>query len=219
MNKGSALNPNGFLATQDLKDRGWTPRLIAEFLGQHDQTRPNGLKMGRRRLPPVKLYLETRVEEAEREETFLLAQHRAMQARERAEAAKAARQAKRAALLDAAAERYVPDIVPEALRRGAVKKARAPYLEGLEQLLGEIKRGFASLPPTTPPETAKKSPAKPKPLSEGEEKELRAALLRRLDTALAQTYEWFPDPNAAEPSAKKTRGVAKPSDWRKWDWE
>ena len=149
MNKGSALNPSGFLATQDLKDRGWTPRLIAEFLGQHDQTRPNGLKMGRRRLPPVKLYLETRVEEAEREEKFLLAQHRAMQARERAEASKAARQAKRAALLDAAAERYVPGIVPQVLRRGAVNKARAPYLEGLEHLLAEIKRGFASSPPTT----------------------------------------------------------------------
>nr|WP_318636145.1 hypothetical protein [Deinococcus detaillensis] len=225
-NKGSALNPSGFLATQDLKDRGWTPRLIAEFLGDHDQTRPNGLKMGRRRLPPVKLYLETRVEEAEREETFLLAQHRAMQARERAEVAKAARQAKRAALLDAAAERYTPVIVPEALRKGAVKKARAPYLEGLEQLLTEIKRGFAHQPPDPQPEAApkrkvsKSKPAKPKPLSESEEKDLRAALLKRLEAALAGAYEWFPDPYAPDPKAKKGKGsIAKPADWRKWDWD
>lgn len=210
------LNPQGFLATQDLKDRGWTPRLIAEFLGLHDQTRPNGLKMGRRRLPPVKLYQEVRVEEAERGETFLLAQHRAMQARERAETAKAARQAKRAALLDAAAERYNPVIVPEALRKGAVKKARAPYLDGLEQLLTEIKRGFAQVPE----DADTKKPTKPRPLSESEEKELRATLLGRLGAALAEVYEWFPDPYAPDKKAKKGKGsVAKPADWRKWEWD
>lgn len=219
------LNPGGFLATQDLKDRGWTPRLIAEFLAHHDQTRPNGLKMGRRRLPPVKLYLETRVEEAEREETFLLAQHRAMQAREHLEAARAERQARRAALLDAAAETYHPQIVPETLRKGAVKKARAPYLEGLEQLLGQIKRGLDAGPPEEKPRAprASKPPkaSKPRPLTEPEEKELRAALLRRLDTALAIVYPWFPDPDEVEAKkAGRTKtGQAKPADWRKWDWD
>ncbi|MFD1730323.1 hypothetical protein ACFSC4_03200 [Deinococcus malanensis] len=45
------VNPEGFLATQDLKERGWTPPLIRRFLGEHDATRENGLRMGRRRLP------------------------------------------------------------------------------------------------------------------------------------------------------------------------
>ncbi len=204
MNRGSLLNPAGFLATQDLKDRGWTPRLIAEFLGEHDRTRPNGLKMGRRRLPPVKLYLETRVEEAEREETFLLAQHRAMQARERAERARAARALQRTALLDAAVERYRPLVVPEALRKGAVRKARAPYLEGLEALLGELKRGFAA--------------GNKGALSEREEKDLRAALQVRLDSALAAAYAWFPDP-LAQSAATKSGPEARPADWQGWDWD
>ena len=75
------LNPPGFLATQDLKDRGWTPTLITRFLGEHDGTRANGLRMGRRRLPPVKLYAEARVLEVERDDTFLAAQVRAADAR------------------------------------------------------------------------------------------------------------------------------------------
>ncbi|GAA4008161.1 hypothetical protein GCM10022631_20180 [Deinococcus rubellus] len=213
------------MATQDLKDRGWTPRLITEFLGQHDQTRPNGLMMGRRRLPPVKLYLEARVEEAERAERFLLAQHRAMQARERLETARAERQAKRAARLDAAAEAYRPQIVPETLRKGAVKKARAPYLNGLEQFLGQMKQGFAAEPPKAKPRAPRSGkPPKastPRPLTESEEKELRAALLRRLDTALAAVYTWFPDPDEVEAKkAGRTKtGQAKPADWRKWDWD
>ena len=78
------VNPPGYLATQDLKERGWTPRLIERYLGLHDLTRENGLKMGRRRLPPVKLYLETRVDEAERDDAFLAAQAKAADARERA---------------------------------------------------------------------------------------------------------------------------------------
>lgn len=225
MNRGTFLNPAGFVATQDLKDRGWTPRLIAEFLGQHDQTRPNGLKMGGRRLPPVKLYVESRVEEAEREERFLLAQHRAMQTRERLEAARAERQARRAARLDAAAEAYRPQIVPEPLRKGAVKKARAPYLDGLEQVLDQTRRGFAAESPEAAPRAPKSGkPPKartPRPLTESEEKELRAELLRRLDTALALVYPWFPDPDEVEAKkAGRTKtGQAKPADWRKWDWD
>ena len=71
-------NPPGFLATQDLKERGWTPALITRFLREHDRTRPNGLKMGRRRLPPVKLYAEERVLDVERRDDFLAAQARAV---------------------------------------------------------------------------------------------------------------------------------------------
>ena len=36
------VTPEGFLATQDLKERGWTARLIRDFLGQHDAERPTG---------------------------------------------------------------------------------------------------------------------------------------------------------------------------------
>ena len=197
------LNPAGFLATQDLKDRGWTPRLIAVFLGQHDQTRPNGLKMGRRRLPPVKLYTVARVEEAEREDKFLLAQHRAMQARERAEQARAKRQEQRTALLERQTERYTPQIEPLALRKGAVNKARAPHLNGLETFLGEVRRGLSGDKKTA--------------LNEREEKELKAALHSRLDVALAAAYAWFPDPNGVKGKPDK-ESKAKPSDWRTWDW-
>ena len=201
MKRGAALNPPGLLATQDLKDRGWTPRLIAEFLGLHDQTRPNGLKMGRRKLPPVKLYSETRVEEAEREERFLLAQHKAMQARERAERARETRQARRRQRLEDVAQHYVPVVVPVVLRKGAVRKARAPYLGGLEAALGDFRRDLA---------------AEKIALTEAEEKQLRVLLQERLDMALAAAYAWFPDPSAPSPQPS---GAARPSDWRKWDWD
>nr|WP_221269626.1 hypothetical protein [Deinococcus budaensis] len=179
------------MATQDLKERGWTPGLIRKFLGEHDDTRPNGLKMGRRRLPPVKLYREQRVLDAEREETFLVAQARAADARERAERAREARAAKRATLLEAAAERYVPVIHPEPLRKGAVRKAREPYLPGLEGTLAHL---LGELDQVTPREEAA----------------LRARLLERLHEALAAAYPWYPAPHAAQ---------AKASDWREWDWD
>lgn len=215
-NRSVPLNPPGYLATQDLKDRGWTPRLIAQFLGDNDSTRPNGLKMGRRRLPPVRLYLEGRVEEAEREEAFLLAQHRAMQARERSEQARARRAEERAAYLESAAERYRPTTLPLPIRKGAVRKAREPYLSSMTALLDAVKHELKQ-----PPE-GKKPTRKPQPLSEAEEKDFLAALGRRLDTALALAYAWFPDP--AEVEAKKAgKGkpgrAAKADDWRKWEWD
>ncbi|WP_216323220.1 hypothetical protein [Deinococcus aestuarii] len=193
------LNPPGFLATQDLKERGWTPRLIEKFLGEHDAKRENGLKMGRRRLPPVKLYREERVVEAERDENFLVAQARAADARERAERRREVRQAERDALLRAAAETYTPAIHPEPLRKGAVRLARDPYLSGLEatltHLIGEIGKVTAA-----------------------EEATLRALLMERLHAALAATYPWYPAPDAAK--ARKTASrEARPSDWRKWEWD
>lgn len=196
------LNPPGFLATQDLKDRGWTPTLIARFLGEHDQTRPNGLRMGRRRLPPVKLYAEARVYEAERDDTFLAAQARAADARERAERNRAVREARREALLQAAAQSYTPGIHPEPLRKGAVKKAREPYLAGLDAALDRLKREIEKL-------TAQ------------EEARLAELLRGRLDEALAAAYAWYPDPNAPKEEAipRPSRGKARASDWREWDWE
>jgi hypothetical protein len=197
------LNPAGFLATQDLKERGWTAALIAKFLGTHDGTRPNGLKMGRRKLPPVKLYAEARVEEAERDENFLIGQARAADARERAEKAKAARNLARAALLEAAATSYRPVIHPEPLRKGAVKKAREPYLPKLEELQARLEAEIGKV--------------------SAQDSATLAALLRaRLDAALAAAYDWYPDPAAKkrEPEAKSGKaGKAKASDWRKWDWD
>ncbi|GAA5532896.1 hypothetical protein [Deinococcus aluminii] len=193
------VTPPGFLATQDLKERGWTAGLIARFLGQHDLTRENGLKMGRRRLPPVKLYREERVLDAERDEAFLIGQARAADARERAERARETRQAKRAALLQAAAESYTPTIYPEPLRKGAVRKAREPYLPALEDTLTRLARDLGKVTPR-------------------EEAALRALLLGRLHAALAAAYPWYPLPDA--PSEKKQASrEARPSDWREWDWD
>ncbi|CAM4454287.1 hypothetical protein [Deinococcus marmoris] len=197
------LNPPGFLATQDLKDRGWTPTLIGRYLGEHDQTRPNGLRMGRRRLPPVKLYAEARVHEVERDDTFLAAQARAADARERAERNRAVREARREALLQAAAQSYTPAIHPEPLRKGAVKKAREPYMEGLEAALGRLQREIEKL-------TVK------------EDARLGELLRERLDEALAATYAWYPSPHQPPPEADapaRKKGKAKASDWREWDWE
>ncbi|GHG04022.1 hypothetical protein GCM10017783_15770 [Deinococcus piscis] len=204
--------PAGFLATHDLKERGWTVRLIERYLGEHDSERPNGLKMGRRRLPPVKLYREDRVEAAEADEDFLMARSRAEDAREKRQAARERRERERAQLLHSAAESYVPRVQRLEIRKGAVKKAREPYLPQLERTLEALARELGGL-------------------KGGEEKALRAALLYRLYLALSATYEWYPHPDRqanqgkeagkskAASATKPTGREAKPSDWRDWDWD
>ncbi len=197
------VNPPGFLATQDLKERGWTPALIARYLGEHDQTRPNGLKMGRRRLPPVKLYREERVDEIERDDTFLAAQAKAADARERAERARATREARREAELLAAAQTYTPTIHPEPLRKGATRKAREPYLKGLEKEQKRLERTLGKL-------------------TEKDSARLHKLLHERLELALSAVYEWFPAPG--EQATKKSppagsQSEARASDWREWDWD
>ncbi|GGR85314.1 hypothetical protein [Deinococcus sedimenti] len=193
------VNPPGFLATQDLKDRGWTPALIRRFLGEHDRTRPNGLRMGRRRLPPVKLYEEARVLDVEREDSFLAAQARAADARERAERTRALRQAARLEALERAAAEYVPVIHPEPLRKGAVRKAREPYQGALDARLDALRREIPKL-------TAR-------------EEEVLSGLLRtQLDRALHAAYPWYPSPDAT-PGPVRTGGNAQASDWRAWDWD
>lgn len=196
---GSVLNPDGFLATQDLKDRGWTPALIARFLGEHDRTRPNGLKMGRRRLPPVKLYAEMRVDEVERRDDFLAAQARAADAREKAERTRAERLVKRQQQIEAAAGEYSPAIFTVPLRRGAVRQARDPYLPAMREMYDRLAERLGRLTAT--------------------EAETLATLLReRLDAALHRVYGWYPDPNAT-PERPPHGTAARPSDWRTWDWD
>lgn len=192
------VNPPGFLATQDLKERGWTPALIRRFLGEHDRTRPNGLRMGRRRLPPVKLYEEARVLEIERDDTFLSAQARAADARERAEQTRAARALARQELLERAAAEYVPVIYPEPLRKGSVRKAREPYQGALDARLEALRREIPKL-------TAR------------EEATLAGLLRTQLDRALHVAYPWYPSPDA--PAASAGPGAARASDWREWDWD
>ncbi|ULH14699.1 hypothetical protein MF271_11875 [Deinococcus sp. KNUC1210] len=180
------VTPEGFLATQDLKERGWTARLIRDFLGQHDAERPNGLKMGRRKLPPVKLYTEDRVNEAERDEPFLVAQGRAMEARERAEKAGRTRRANRNRLLTELVDEWTPPVRAAALRTGAVNKAREPYARALAQELKRVATAAGKL--TTP-----------------EERFVKRALAFRLDAALATVYPWFPVPKAEEAPARAQR--------------
>ena len=182
------VTPEGFLATQDLKERGWTARLIRDFLGEHDSVRPNGLKMGRRKLPPVKLYREDRAAEAEREEDFLVAQAKAMDARERAERAGRTRRANRERLLAALADAWMPAVTALPIRKGAVRLARAPSAKALAE---ELKRVAAAAGR----------------LTASEERFVRKALAFRLDAALASAYAWFPVPNtgAAEPVARSGR--------------
>ena len=198
-------NPPGFLATQDLKERGWTPALITRFLGEHDRTRPNGLKMGRRRLPPVKLYAEERVLDVERRDDFLAAQARAADARDRAAQARETRQARRALLLETAAGSYHPVVHPEPLRRGAVRKAREPYLPALDAELDRLTREIGRV-------------------TDRERSLLQGLLRGRLDLALASAYDWYPAPGGSQDSTKATPPApgtarAKASDWRDWDWD
>lgn len=203
--------PAGFLATHDLKERGWTVRLIEKYLGQHDSERPNGLKMGRRRLPPVKLYREQRVEAAEGDEDFLVARAKTEEAREKRLAAKERRERERALLLEDAAGSYAPRVQPLDIRKGAVKKAREPYLPELERTLAQLGRELGGF-------------------KGGEEKVLRERLLERLHLALAGVYEWYPHPERSKTSRVKAQNQprnaaasdaseAKPSDWREWDWD
>ena len=196
------VNPPGYLATQDLKDRGWTPRLIEKYLGPHDLTRENGLEMGRRRLPPVKLYLETRVDEAERDDAFLAAQARAADAREKAAHNRQRRAAQRLHALEAAAASYAPSIQPLPLRKGARNKARAPHLPELEQVQRHLEGELGKV-------------------SSAESALLHSLLRARLDAALALAYDWFAPPAQASQraAAKAADGPAKPSDWREWDWD
>lgn len=205
LNRGTALNPPGFLATQDLKDRGWTPTLIKRFLGEHDSTRPNGLKMGRRRLPPVKLYREERVFEVEADDTFLAAQAKAADARDRAEQARATRAAKRQALIQDAVDSFIPTVHPAPLRKGSTRKAREPYQRLLEQVQERLEREIGNV-------------------TEKESEQIREGLQERLDSALAQVFEWFPAPGQRETTSSSRKGKvnpggAKASDWRTWDWD
>lgn len=136
-----------FLSTHDLKGRGWTASLIRDFLGHHDATRPNMMRFGRRRnLPPVKLYSTDRVNDVERDERFLIAQGRAMEARERAERAKLTRRRKIERAMDDFVWDFEPRIIPWAIRKGASRKA---YEAHVDELKNAVAKGAANIPGLT----------------------------------------------------------------------
>ncbi len=84
------------LGTHALRERGWTPALIARFLGDADATRPNPFYASS---PPMRLYSLARVEDVEADPAFMAAQVGACR---RVEAGKAAAIKKAAKLVEEA---------------------------------------------------------------------------------------------------------------------
>ncbi|GEM47555.1 hypothetical protein [Deinococcus cellulosilyticus] len=97
------------LATFDLKQRGWTASMIQKLLPQHDDTRENRLnkKYGR-----VKLYRESRVQDAESTGAYAELLDKAIEASERAEKARQTRARKRERQIREFLEDFDPVIVP-----------------------------------------------------------------------------------------------------------
>jgi hypothetical protein len=58
---------NRFISVPELKTRGWTATAIRQFLGEHDEQRPNPQYPG---AAPMRLYLTERVLEAEATKDF-----------------------------------------------------------------------------------------------------------------------------------------------------
>lgn len=174
------------LSTHDLRGRGWTAALIRDFLALPDAARPNLMRLGRRRLPPVKLYRAERVDEVEASEAFLVAQARAMEARERAERALSARRTNKARQIEAWAQAWQPNLTPRPLRRGAYRKAYSAHEDALEEARA---RALAQL----------------QPLSGEERRALEAQLQARYAEALSTAYPWLrrtPDRDSAEGPAQ-----------------
>ena len=144
---GSDAAEDPLLSTHELKGRGWTPSLIRDFLGPHDASRPNRMRLGgRRKLAPVKLYSAERVNEAESQETFLIAQGRAMDARVRAERARDTRRARRLAQVEALLRGWPPEITPVSIRRGARRKAYAAHRDVLLDAQSRVGAALPDLP-------------------------------------------------------------------------
>jgi hypothetical protein len=96
-----------YLTTHALKERGWTATMIAALLPRPDAERAAYIRLPGNAL--VKLYLRTRVEEAELSEEFLIEQERASKAKARR--GSAARTAQHQALLKQCVQRFRPTYV------------------------------------------------------------------------------------------------------------
>lgn len=97
------------LATFDLKQRGWTASMIQKLLPEHDDTRENRLN---RKYGRVKLYRESRVQDAESTGAYAELLDKAIEASERAEKARQTRARKRERLIRGFLEDFEPTIVP-----------------------------------------------------------------------------------------------------------
>lgn len=164
------------LSTFDLKGRGWTPAMIRDLLGPHDATRPNQMRFGRRkgRAAPVKLYRRDRVDDTESTEGFLVAQHRAMEARERAERAADTRRANQATRIEALIERFQIDIAAQPGVRPS-KTARQRLIRAHQQPVLDTERWAAQH----------------LHLSKQEQITLRVRLMERYLAALEEAYPWM----------------------------
>lgn len=165
------------LSTFDLKGRGWTPAMIRDLLGPHDAARPNQMRFGRRkaRAAPVKLYLRERVDDTESTEAFLVAQGRAMDARERAERASATRSANQAARLAALTAQFDLEIEAQPGVRPS-KTARARLIRAHQQPLRDFERWALRQGPN---------------LSKRDQEVLREQLTQRYLAALEDAYPWM----------------------------
>jgi hypothetical protein len=105
-----------FMAERKLRERGWTPALIRDFLGAPDTLKRNPYYA---KAAPMRLYAVSRIEAAEQLPAFLVAQERASR---RAEAANTAAGTRRAILFQrvAAMEIRVEELSLERVQRRAI---------------------------------------------------------------------------------------------------
>jgi hypothetical protein len=114
--ESAASPPAPLLATSQLKQRGWTQSLIANFLGEPDALRPNPRY---RSAAPMRLYALARVEAIETEPAFDAARARAGLRSQRAKAT-AARKAEELTAQARSMAITVDRLPPDQLRRRAI---------------------------------------------------------------------------------------------------
>lgn len=105
------------LSTPELRERGWTPAVVRDLLGEPDDTRPNPHSKA---AAPMRLWLKERVEATEGTAEF---RNRADRARRRAEISRKAAETKRQELIQLVDEISitVPELPLEQVTREAVQ--------------------------------------------------------------------------------------------------
>lgn len=122
-----------FLATHDLKSRGWTTSMIQKLLPRHDKTRPNELDS---RYGDVKLYRESRVLAAESTGAFAELIGKAVEAQERGSKAQQTREQKILSGIDQLVAGFGVEHLRDVLSREQVQAlAREEPSRSLELLL------------------------------------------------------------------------------------
>ncbi|GEM49647.1 hypothetical protein [Deinococcus cellulosilyticus] len=107
------------LTTHDLKERGWTSSMIRKLLPEHDDSRENLLD---RKYGEVKLYLESRVLDAESTAVFAELLEGAIGAQERGSKARQTRLQKIEAGIQQLVERFGPQHLSEPISPEEVQR-------------------------------------------------------------------------------------------------